>query len=142
MLLREMEKYEPVMSHLQLMIKSYIQEVGLMDVDITTVLKRKPTTIPKEAPKDFEKLKPGKIYKEGWFVVYQLRERIKADFRKSYFYLEDTHLYNIAYLEFILDVITKFKGNNKDGVKCFSKMLLFIQVRKMLLSFIPKIYEV
>ncbi|CAI9301954.1 unnamed protein product [Lactuca saligna] len=44
-MLREKEKYEPVMSHLQLMIKSYIQEVGEMDVDIATVLRKKPTTV-------------------------------------------------------------------------------------------------
>ncbi|CAI9303703.1 unnamed protein product [Lactuca saligna] len=41
MLMREKDKYEPVMSYLQVMIKSYIQEVGSMDVDIATVLKKK-----------------------------------------------------------------------------------------------------
>ncbi|CAI9303077.1 unnamed protein product [Lactuca saligna] len=71
---REKEKSEPVMSYLQLMLNSYIQEVGLMDVDIVAVLKKKPTVVPKEALKDFEKLKPGKIYDDGWFVVYQSRE--------------------------------------------------------------------
>lgn len=45
-----------------------------MDVEIVVVLRKKPSTIPKEATKDFEKLKLGKIYKEGWFVVYQSRE--------------------------------------------------------------------
>ncbi|CAI9280615.1 unnamed protein product [Lactuca saligna] len=65
-LLREKDKDEPVMSHLQLMINSYIQEVGSMDVDIATVLKKKPRVVPKEAPKDLEKFKLEKIYKEGW----------------------------------------------------------------------------
>ncbi|CAI9291502.1 unnamed protein product [Lactuca saligna] len=51
-LLQEKDKYKPVMSYLQLMIKLYIQEVGSMDVDIATVLKKKPTAAPKEAPKD------------------------------------------------------------------------------------------
>ncbi|CAI9268349.1 unnamed protein product [Lactuca saligna] len=104
-LLREKEKYEPVMSHLQLMLKSYIQEVGLMDVYSVVVLKKKPIVVPKEAPKDFEKLKPGKIYKEGPFVVYQSRERTGADFLKTYFYLEDKHMYNIACLEFRYDYV-------------------------------------
>ncbi|CAI9282410.1 unnamed protein product [Lactuca saligna] len=103
MLLREKQKYEPVMSHLQLMLKSNIQEVGLRDVDIATLLKNNSTVVPMEALKDIEKLKPGKIYKEGWFIVYQTREQIGDDFCKSYFYLEDKHLYNIACLEFILD---------------------------------------
>ncbi|CAI9287051.1 unnamed protein product [Lactuca saligna] len=74
-LLQEKEKYEPMFSHLQTLIKSYIQEVGLMDVEIATVLRQKPSVVPKEAPKDFQKLKPGKIYKEGWFVVYTARDR-------------------------------------------------------------------
>lgn len=64
MLQKEKAKYEPVMSHLQLMIKSYIQEFGLLDLDIATHLKKKPNVVPKEAPKDFENLKPGRIYKE------------------------------------------------------------------------------
>ncbi|CAI9293817.1 unnamed protein product [Lactuca saligna] len=55
------EKYEPVMTRLQLMIKLYSHEVGLLDVDIVTVLRKKPSVVPKEAPKDYEKLKPRKI---------------------------------------------------------------------------------
>lgn len=129
------------MSHLQLMIKSYIQEVGLVDVDIATVLKKKPTAVSKEAPKDLEKLKPWKICKEGSFLVYQSWERTEANFCRSNFYLEDKHLYNTTCLEFILDLITMFKGNHKYDVKCSSDMILwYIQVLKMMQSFIPKIY--
>ncbi|CAI9276874.1 unnamed protein product [Lactuca saligna] len=113
MLLRAKEKYEPVMSHLQLMIKSYIQEVGLMDMDIATVLKKKSTAVPKEASKYFEKLNPRMIYKEGWFVVYQLRERIEVDFHKSSFYLKDKHLYNTACLELILDPIISSRATTR-----------------------------
>ncbi|CAI9281543.1 unnamed protein product [Lactuca saligna] len=51
-----------------------LPKVGSTDVDIPKVLKKKPTDVPREAPKDLEKLKPGRIYKEGWFVVYQYRE--------------------------------------------------------------------
>nr|KAJ0186805.1 hypothetical protein LSAT_V11C900484900 [Lactuca sativa] len=78
-LMRNKEKYECVVSHLQLLIKSYIQEVGMMDVEIATVLRQKPSVVPKEAPKDFEKLKPGKIFKEGWFMVYTSRDRPGID---------------------------------------------------------------
>ncbi|CAI9274883.1 unnamed protein product [Lactuca saligna] len=143
MLLREKEKYGLVMSHLQLMIKSNIREVGLMDVDIAAVLRQKPNVVPKETLKDYEKLKPGKIYKEGWFVVYTSRDRPGVECRKSHFHLEDKHLYTTSCLEFILDLVTKFKGNHKDDVKCFSDMIVwYIQVRKLLLCFMPKIYEV
>lgn len=45
-----------------------------MDVEIVDVLRRKPSAVPKEASEGFEKLKLGKIYKEGWYVVFQARE--------------------------------------------------------------------
>nr|KAJ0188191.1 hypothetical protein LSAT_V11C900483250 [Lactuca sativa] len=142
-LLRQKEKYEPVVSHLELFIKSYIQEVGMMDVDIATVLRQKPCVVPKEAPKDFEKLKPGKIYKEGWFMVYTSRDLPEANRRKLYFHLEGKHLFTITCLEFILELVARFNGNNKDDVKCFTDVITwYIQVRKLLLSFIPKFYEV
>ena len=52
------------------MIKSYIQEIGDMDVEIVVVLRKKPSVVYKESPKDFEKLKLGKIYNKEWYVVY------------------------------------------------------------------------
>ncbi|CAI9286146.1 unnamed protein product [Lactuca saligna] len=61
LLLRDRQKYEPVIAHLKLMIVSYVQEVGKMDVEIVVVLRRKPYVLPKEVPEGFEKLKPGKI---------------------------------------------------------------------------------
>ena len=93
MLLKNKEKYEPVMSHLKLMIQSYIQEIGEMDVEVVAILRKKPLAVLKENPKDFEKLKPGKLYIGDWFVVYSAREQSGADFRKGYFYLLDKHLY-------------------------------------------------
>ena len=130
-----------MVSYLQLLIISYIQEVGLMDVQIATVLRQKPSVVPKEAPKDFEKLKLGKNFKEGRFVVYTSRDRPGADRRKLFFHLEDKHLFSTSCLEFIL--VVKFRGNNKDDVKCFTDVITwYIHVRKLLLSFIPKVYEV
>ncbi|CAI9281888.1 unnamed protein product [Lactuca saligna] len=74
-LVRNKEKYEPVVSHLQLLIKSYIQEVGSMDVEIATVVRQKPSVVRKYVPKDIEKLNPGNIFKECWFIVYASRDR-------------------------------------------------------------------
>ncbi|CAI9274997.1 unnamed protein product [Lactuca saligna] len=114
-----------------------------MDVDIATILSMKPSVVPKEASNNFEKLKPGKIYKEGWFVVYMSRDRPRAESQKLYFHVENKHLYTNTCLGFILELVTKFKGNHKDDLKCFSDMITwYIHVRKLLLSFIPKIYEV
>ncbi|CAI9280710.1 unnamed protein product [Lactuca saligna] len=62
---REAQKYEPVILYLKLMIISYIQEMGNMDVEIATMLRRKPSAVPKEAPEGFEKLKLRKFCKES-----------------------------------------------------------------------------
>ncbi|CAI9297391.1 unnamed protein product [Lactuca saligna] len=67
--LKRRKKYELVIAHLKLMIVLYIQEVGKMDVEIAAVLRRKPSILPKESLEGFEKLKLGKIYREGWYVV-------------------------------------------------------------------------
>ncbi|CAI9273276.1 unnamed protein product [Lactuca saligna] len=114
-----------------------------MDVDIATILRTKPSIVPKEAPNNLRKLKPGKIYNEGWLAVYMSRDCPGAECQKLYFHLEDKHLYTTTFLEFILELVTNFKVNHKDDLKCFSNMITwYIQVHKLLLSFIPKIYEV
>lgn len=83
------------------------------------------------------------MYKEGWFIVYMSRDRPGVQHHKLYFHLEDKHLYTTTYLEFILELVTKFKGNHKDDLNCFSYMITwYIHIRRLLLSFIPKIYEV
>lgn len=64
LLLRDEQKYEPVIAHLKLVITLYIQEVGNMDIEIAAVLRRKPSAIIKETLEGFEKLKVEKIYKE------------------------------------------------------------------------------
>ncbi|CAI9265411.1 unnamed protein product [Lactuca saligna] len=97
----------------------------------------------RSAPKDFQKLKLGKIYKEGWFVIYTARDRPSADRRKLYFHVDDKHLFVTSCLEFILELVAKYKGNNKDDVKCFTDVITwYIHVRKLLLTFIPKVYKV
>ncbi|CAI9297973.1 unnamed protein product [Lactuca saligna] len=108
MMLKEKEKYEPVISYLQIMLQYYIQQIGEMDVEIVVS-----------------------------------RERTGADFCKSCFFLPDKHMYTTSFLEFILDLVTKFKGNSKQDLKCFSDMVLWhIRIHNLLLSFILKIYEV
>ncbi|CAI9262775.1 unnamed protein product [Lactuca saligna] len=112
LLLRDKKKYEHVIAHLKFMIILYIQEVGNMDVEIAVVLQRKPSDVPKEAPEGFEKLKLGKIYKESWYVVFQVSEQNDVDFHKACFFLPDKHIYTTYCLEFILDLVNKFKGNS------------------------------
>ncbi|CAI9289883.1 unnamed protein product [Lactuca saligna] len=73
LLLRDGQKYEPIIAHLKMRLVSYIQEVGKMDVERVVVLRRKPSVLHKEVPEGFKKLKLGNIYKEGLYVVFQAR---------------------------------------------------------------------
>ena len=43
LLLKDEHKFEPILAHLKRMLISYIHEVGKMDVEITTMLRKKPT---------------------------------------------------------------------------------------------------
>ncbi|CAI9281881.1 unnamed protein product [Lactuca saligna] len=123
LLKKEKEKYELVMSHLKIMIKSYIEEIGELDVEVAGVLRKKPSTVLKEPPTDFKKLKLGKIYSKGRYMVYQARERTGADFRMGCFFLSNKHSYTTSFLEHVLDMVKKFKGKFKDNIKCFTGLL-------------------
>ncbi|CAI9277065.1 unnamed protein product [Lactuca saligna] len=90
-----------------------------MDVEITVVLRRKPFVQPKEASNGFEKLKLGKVYNEGWYVVFQARERNDAGFHKVCIILLDKHLYTTTFLEYILEMVHNFKGNSQGDKKMF-----------------------
>ncbi|CAI9269764.1 unnamed protein product [Lactuca saligna] len=113
LLIRDGHKYEPVVDHLKQMIISYIHEVGQMDVDIVAVLQRKPSVLPKDNLDGFDKLKHGKIPKDGWCVAFQLKEQIDAYFHKVCYLLDDKHLFSTSCMEYILDFVNKHKGNKK-----------------------------
>ncbi|CAI9263763.1 unnamed protein product [Lactuca saligna] len=143
MLLKDEQKYEPIVAHLKQMLISYIQEAGKMDVEITIVHRKRPSVLPKEALKDFDKMKPGKIQKDGSCMIFQMKERTDADFHKVCFFLANKHIYNTSCLQYILEFKGKCRVNSKGDKKCFSDMILwYIQVRKELLSIIPKLFEV
>ncbi|CAI9272920.1 unnamed protein product [Lactuca saligna] len=97
--------------------------MGTMDVEIVVVLRRKPSIVPKQAPKDLEKLKLRNIYKEGWYMVFQARERNNSDYHNACFFLEDKHLYSTSYLNHVLCMTNKFRGNSAGDKKCFSDMI-------------------
>ncbi|CAI9280416.1 unnamed protein product [Lactuca saligna] len=56
LLLNMLLKDEPVVAHLKRMLISYIQEVGKMDVEIASVLRKRFFAFPKEAPEDYDKM--------------------------------------------------------------------------------------
>ncbi|CAI9288709.1 unnamed protein product [Lactuca saligna] len=114
-----------------------------MDVEITAVLRKKPSAVPKEYPKDLEKIKLGKIYKEGWYMVFQSREQNDSDYHKACFFLDDKHMYSTSCIEHVLSMTYKFRGNSARDNKCFLDMICwYIQVRKALLNIILKVFKV
>ncbi|CAI9281738.1 unnamed protein product [Lactuca saligna] len=113
--LRDGQKYESVIAHLMQMLISYIKEVGKMDVEIATVLRRNPCVLPKEVP---------------------------GEFHKACLFLADKHLFTTSFLEYVLDMVNKYNGNNTSDKKCFSDMILrYIHVLNVLLDFIPKVLK-
>ncbi|CAI9299917.1 unnamed protein product [Lactuca saligna] len=63
-LLKDEQKYEPIVLDLNTMLVSYIHAVGKIDVEIASVLRKKPIVKPKEALFDVYKVKLGNIYKD------------------------------------------------------------------------------
>lgn len=51
-LMKYEKKYEPLVEHIKRMLVSYIYEVAKRDVEITSVLKRKPTVLPQASASD------------------------------------------------------------------------------------------
>ncbi|CAI9276276.1 unnamed protein product [Lactuca saligna] len=54
---KEEKKYEPTIAHLKRMLICYIHEITKMDVEIESVLKKRPILNPEEQTKDVQKLK-------------------------------------------------------------------------------------
>ncbi|CAI9289730.1 unnamed protein product [Lactuca saligna] len=65
LLMKEEKKYESVVDHIKRMLVSYTHEVAKMDVEIPSVLRKKPTVLPKSSVKDIEKMKLERIEKEN-----------------------------------------------------------------------------
>lgn len=123
------------------MLICYINEVSKMDIEITSVLRKKPIVNPKPEPKDFRKLKLGKINNENWNSVYQQREA--KMFKKNMFFLLDKHLYSTSALNIILGLVEATKFNNKDDRKCFTDMIRwYLTIRNTLLNLMSRVFKV
>ncbi|CAI9268514.1 unnamed protein product [Lactuca saligna] len=72
LLMKDEKKFEPIISHLKRMLVLYILEIGKMGVEIAVVLRKKPTVLSKEASKDHDKMKPGRIQNDGWFMSFHI----------------------------------------------------------------------
>ncbi|CAI9281339.1 unnamed protein product [Lactuca saligna] len=72
LLLKDENKFEPLVAYLKRLLVSYIQEIRKMDVGIVNVLRKRPTVFPKEPLKDLNKMKLGSIRKDDWSVAFQI----------------------------------------------------------------------
>ena len=120
-ILKDEKKYEPIVAHLKRMLIFYVHEIAKMDVEIASVLKKRPILKPEEDPKDLQKLKVGKIQKEHWSVVYNRREG--QNVQKIMCFLRDKHLYSSTSLKTILEMTEAYKGKSANDLKCFSDMI-------------------
>lgn len=68
---KDLKKYEPNYEHLKKMIKCNIMELAKMNVEIASVLKRKPILKPFDQPQNIANLRGGLIDKEYWKIVYK-----------------------------------------------------------------------
>ncbi|CAI9282163.1 unnamed protein product [Lactuca saligna] len=107
LLLKYEQKFEPIVAHLKRMLVCYIQEIGKMYVEIATVLRKKPTVLPKEPLKDLDKMKLGRIRKDDWSMAFQIQENFDDNFHRVFFFLPDKHLYSTPCLEYILEFSAK-----------------------------------
>ncbi|CAI9260615.1 unnamed protein product [Lactuca saligna] len=71
-LLKDKQKFEPIIAHMKQILVLYIHEVSKVDVEIAYVLHKKPTVLPKEPSKDLEKMKLGRIRKDDRSMAFQL----------------------------------------------------------------------
>ncbi|CAI9304447.1 unnamed protein product [Lactuca saligna] len=94
-----------------------------MDVDITTVLRRKPNVLPKESPKDIKKMKLEMIEKENWSVMFQQSAKDDSNVQKCFFSHPDKYIYSTSCLNYILGLIWQCKVNDAANEKCFSDMV-------------------
>ncbi|CAI9284265.1 unnamed protein product [Lactuca saligna] len=114
-----------------------------MDVEIATVLRKKPTVHPKETLKDLEKMKLGRIRKDDWSVAFQILERAYSDFHRVCVFVPNKHLYSTQCLEYILELINQCKVNSVGDKKCFIDMIKwYILVHKTPLGIILKLFIV
>ncbi|CAI9285123.1 unnamed protein product [Lactuca saligna] len=130
----------PIFNHLKKMIKCYILEIVKMDIEIASVLNRRPIVKPFKEPEDIQDFPGGLIDKEYWSIMYKKKE--DGDLKNRMFFLRDKHLYSTSIMNQILARANVNKTNTDSELKCISDMILCYQnVRASLLKIIPNVFE-
>ena len=136
-LLTNEAEYGPIIDHLKRMLVCYIMEVALMDQEIASVFKKKPTISPVGSASDLNQMKMGKIDPRRNSVMFTRNEG-----QKCLFALADKHLYTTACLEHVLGIIHRCKENTVDDIKYFDDMIQwYIRFRQTILALISRLFD-
>lgn len=136
-LLTDKQQCESIIEHLKRMFACYIHEVSLMDQEVSSVLRKRPTIKPIGKAQDPKKMKLGVIDSQYRTVMFTQKEGDKFMFS-----LDDKHLFSTSCLEHIIDLVNRCKQNNAADKKYFMDMLRwFITFRQTILAIIPIVYK-
>ncbi|KAL7595028.1 hypothetical protein Lser_V15G29179 [Lactuca serriola] len=136
-LLTNEAEYGPIIDHFKRMLVCYIIEVALMDQEIASVLKKKPTISPVGSASDLNQMQMGKIDSRRNLVMFTRNEG-----QKCLFALADKHLYTTSCLEHVLGIIHRCKQNTADDVKYFDDMIQrYIWFRQTILALITHLFD-
>ncbi|KAL7603349.1 hypothetical protein Lser_V15G18232 [Lactuca serriola] len=136
-LLTNEAEYGPIIDHFKRMLMCYIMEVALMDQEIASVFKKKPTISPVGSASDLNQMQMGKIDSRRNSVMFT---RNKG--QKCLFALAEKHLYTTACLEHVLGIIHRCKQNTADDVKYFDDMIQwYILFRQTILALISRLFD-
>ncbi|KAL7605731.1 hypothetical protein Lser_V15G20074 [Lactuca serriola] len=136
-LLTNEAEYGPIIDHLKRMLVCYVMEVALLDQEIASVFKKKPTISPVGSASDLNMMQMGKIDPKRNYVMFTRNEG-----QKCLFALADKHLYTTAYLEHVLGIIHRCKQNTADDIKYFDDMIQwYICFRQTILALITRLFD-
>ncbi|CAI9293582.1 unnamed protein product [Lactuca saligna] len=138
---KDVVKYEPIHQFFRSMIRAYILEVAKMDIEIASVLRRKPILKPLPPQANLEKFKSSFIEKDHWGVTYKMKENEIV--LHCMMFLIDKHLFSTSTLNQILAKDEVKKSNNEGDVKCVSNMIKWwIVIQMTVFKTIPKVFKV
>ncbi|KAL7600401.1 hypothetical protein Lser_V15G23655 [Lactuca serriola] len=136
LLINEAE-YGPIIDHFKRMLVCYIMEVALMEQEIASVFKKKPTISPVGSASDLNLMQMGKIDPKRNSIIFTRNEG-----QKCLFALADKHLYTTTCLEHVLGIIHRCKQNTADDIKYFDDMIQwYIRFRQTILALISCLFD-
>ncbi|KAL7586307.1 hypothetical protein Lser_V15G38798 [Lactuca serriola] len=127
-LLTNEDEYGLIIDHFKRMLVCYIMEVALMDQEIASVFKKKPTISLVGSASDLNLMQMGKIDSKRNSVMFTRNEG-----QKCLFALADKHLYTTACLEHVLGTEMSFRLDDM--------IQWYIRFRQTILALISRLFD-